>query len=346
VHLRTQTAAQSAAATKGLTGLTIPPQNWPPSRPNLPAKPRRIRGGEKLSSAGTAAAGWAGQRWLRLMEQAADGAAVVEGLEYAKLGQTRRLSIDPGRVEASVQGREFRAYTTMLRVKTFDHAEWQRVIDSMADQAIYAAKLLAGELPQNIEDVFVPLGMKLFPGDPSEIEISCTCGPARVWCKHVCCVTSLLADRLGRDPFLMFVLRGLSGEEMLERLRQRRTVAGAGTGSVAVYAPRVPGVSDEVSEPLESVLEHFWEAGPQMAELDLPIERPVVSHPLLRRLGPSPFQTANAKFPLVGLLATCYELASEAVIKSVEEGPRLALAESDLTPSQEPPSDSPSTPDE
>lgn len=311
--------------------------NWPPPRPSLPAKPRRVRGGEKMSAEGVA--GWAGQRWMRLLERAAEGPALVEGLDYARQGQTRRLGIESGRLEASVQGRQFSAYTTTLRLPPFDHAQWERVIEAMGDQAIYSAKLLSGELPQNIEDVFVPLALRLFPAEPTDVEVSCTCVPQPGWCKHACCVAALFASRLGRDPFLMFQLRGLPGEDLIERLRQRRTLTGAGLSAVPVYAPRVPGVTDEPSEPLESTLDHFWDAGPQLREIDLPIEPPTVSHPLLRRLGPSPFQSAGAKFPLVGLLATCYEVASEAAIK-----PTPGLSSAD--PSEPPPPSEPSTPDE
>lgn len=294
--------------------MTKPP-NWQ-TRPkqSLPLRPRRVRGGEKISSAGPGVGSWAGQRWVRLVEQLAAGQALVEGLDYARQGQTRRLAFTPGCIDASVQGRAYTAYTTRLKLTVFDHGQWERVVESMSDQAIYAAKLLSGELPPSIEDVFAPLGLRLFPAEAGDVTTTCNCGEAQPWCKHACCAAMLLADRLGGNPFLMFELRGLNGEELLERLRQRRTVVGAAHGAVAVYQPRVPGVSEEAQPALEDCLAHFWEAGPQLSEIDLPLEPPPVSHPLLRRLGPSPFQGPGAKFPLVGLLATCYEIAGNAAI--------------------------------
>lgn len=302
--------------------------NWQSRpKPSLPMRPRRVRGGERISSAGPAVGSWAGQRWVRLVEQLAQGQTLVEGLEYARQGQTRRLSFAPGMVEAGVQGRAYSAYTTRLKIPVFDHGQWERVIESMSDQAIYAAKLLSGELPPNIEDVFVPLGLRLFPAEAGDVATACTCGHAEQWCKHACCVAMLLADRLAGNPFLMFELRGLSGEELLERLRQRRTVVGAIQGDVAVYQPRIPGVSEEAQTPLEQCVNRFWEAGPQLAQIDLPLEPPPVSHPLLRRLGPSPFQGPGVKFPLVGLLATCYEIVSQAAINP--PGPALPVPQSE-----------------
>ncbi len=107
----------------------------------------------------------------------------------------------------------------------------------------------------------------------------------------------------------MFALRGMEGRDLLERLRQRRTIAGAAGASTQVYPQRVPGVSDAPFQALEETLDKFWEAGPGLEEIDLPLSPPAVSHPLLRRLGPSPF--TGAQFPLVGLLASCYDVIGQ-----------------------------------
>jgi len=295
-----------------------------------------VRAGIRLSSeTGEYPHSWPAQRWLRMVEASAPGDAMVAGLEYARLGQTRALTSDPGIVRATIQGSVIAPYKTSIALPTLSHEQSERVIAAMTDQAVYAAKLLAGELPANIEDVFVPLGLRLFPDD-KELTPRCTCPTARpvvpgqpagsrppppragpgskpVWCKHVCCLAYLVAERFTTDPFLIFTLRGLPREELLERLRQRRLVAGSGHESVAIYSPLIPGVTDAPAPPLEEVAGHFWELGPGIDKIDLPIAPPEVTHPLLRRLGPSPFPAG--RFPLVGLLATCYEVISNAVIR-------------------------------
>ncbi len=292
------------------------PPNWSNQpRKAVLNKPRRVRAGIKLTVEAPGEKSWAAQRWARLLESAGEGQRLVEGMEYARLGQTKRMEVHRGVIEAVVQGRQVRAYSTQLRVAPFEHEQWQNVVETMAGQAVYAAKLLAGEVPANIEDVFVPLGLKLFPTEPMEVSPACTCGEAG-WCKHVCCVAAIFAERLARDPFLMFTLRGLDSEDLLERLRQRRatTTAAAAHGAVPVYAARIPGVSDLAAPPLEECIDRYWETGPELSEVDFPIEPPQVTHPLLRRLGPSPFPAETARFPLVGLLATCYEIARNAAL--------------------------------
>jgi uncharacterized Zn finger protein len=296
-------------------------------------KPKKVRNGVRLVVGAEGevvpAGAWAAQRWLRLIEQAGEGNALVEGLEYAKEGQTKNLAITPGRVEASVQGRSDAPYATSLTLEVIGHEQWDRAVHAMSEGAIYAAKLLSAELPPNIEDVFVPLGLKLFPGGPGDARASCTCadferrqrdareaGDPAKWCKHLCCVAYLFASRLASEPFLAFALRGMDTHELLDRLRQRRQVVGAALGATPVYPARVPGVSDVDSPALDANLASFWRLGESAKELDLSPQPPQVSHPLLRRLGQSPWTGATppANFPLVGLLASCYDVISKRAV--------------------------------
>lgn len=72
------------------------------------------------------------------------------------------------------------------------------------------------------------------------------------------------------------------------------------------YAAHVPGSAEAQGGPLDACIDRFWEAGAGVDELEFALEPPAVSHPLLRRLGASPFR--ESRFPMVGLLATCYEI--------------------------------------
>lgn len=302
-----------------------------PRQPTKTKNPRKVRGGVKVSSTERASSSWAGLRFLRLMELAAGGTAQADGLEYARLGQVRRIDIGAGRVSALVQGRLPKAYRTNLEIPAFSREKWDRIVEAMIDQALYSAKLLAGEVPPSIEDVFAPLGLRLFPAESgenasTEVVPTCTCdefSDASPWCKHACCVAYAIADQLAEDPWIVFRLRGMEKDELLERLRHHRSLSSAVGGAVPVYVPKVPAVEDVPVPPLDQCAERFWEAPPGAAralrELDLAPEAPELTHPLLRRLGTSPFERAT--FPIVGLFATCYDLVTRDTAAEIPPDP-------------------------
>jgi uncharacterized Zn finger protein len=322
------------------------------------AHPRKVKNGVKLvSRSGPVTNAWAGQRWLRLVEDFSSQGAAAEGLIYARSGQARALNIATGHIHASVQGRMPSPYNVDIRLPVIRPEQWAAVLDAMTGEARHVAGLLGGEVPSNIEDIFLPLHLRLFPSEVSDLSVSCTCGqceppgisqpdpsnptapPVRPlfggWCKHVACVMTLVAERLGNDTFLIFAVRGIQRDELLEQIRARRSrqtsaraaepgsaAMPADTRPVPVYLPRLPG-ADEAATPLEQSIDHFWVAGPGLHQIELSMQQPDVSHPLLRRLGSSPFDAATgAKFPLVGLLATCYDVVTQHALE--EERTRIA----------------------
>ncbi|TVQ61430.1 MAG: hypothetical protein EA378_08645 [Phycisphaerales bacterium] len=288
----------------------------------LPMHPRRVRQGVKLlKEPPTGPSAWAGERWRRLTDALVEhfdrSSDAPEALDYAKQGQTKRLTIEDGVVRATVQGRMTRPYQVTIEVRRFDQEQREGLIRAMADQAVFAAKLLAGEMPRDIDTLLDPLGTRLIPGDARELVGSCTCKDNRDWCKHLLCVMHLVADHLAQDPFVAFRLRGLEPDDLMERLRQSRAVAAAGGAATAVYAPVLAGGGDGTGvRSLEDLAGEFWSGGDP--GVPLAIEAPSVSHPLLRRLGPSPFE--GRRFPLVGLLATCYDVISRRAIEGPGEG--------------------------
>lgn len=289
------------------------------SRKSL-TNPRRVRGGVKLKlKPDEQPTSWITQRLLRVAEEGADGQVNREGLEYARAGQTKRLTIEGTLCEGIIQGRSDKPYKTELALSQYSAHDQEQIIAAMADQMRYAAKLLAGELPSNIEDVFAPLELRLFPTEPSDLSPTCSCpdwSEESPWCKHAVCLTSLLAEHLGNEPMSVFGLHGMPGQDLIDGLRQKRAIGVQGPGPAPVLIPHIQGISDIPSPPLEDQIESFWSVGDSLEELDTPIAPPPVSCVLLRRLGPSPFL---GRFPLVGLMQTCYELIGQAALDGGDE---------------------------
>lgn len=133
-------------------------------------------------------------------------------------GQVVSITIDKGRVEDSVQGSQPRPYQVTIALQALASDDWGKLIDALSQQAIFASKLLAGEMPQDIEAVFTAVGLSLFPTRLMDLETDCSCSDWSNPCKHVAAVYYLIGEEFDRNSFLLFRLRGMSREELLERL--------------------------------------------------------------------------------------------------------------------------------
>ena len=122
---------------------------------------------------------------------------------------------------ARVQGSRSKAYRVDIGLESIGEDEWERVMDALSGRALFSARLLAGEMPADIEEAFSGAGVSLFPRK-GELRTSCTCpDPAEV-CKHTAAVHYILAERFDEDPFLLFRLRGRTAEAVISALRARR----------------------------------------------------------------------------------------------------------------------------
>ena len=146
------------------------------------------------------------------------GARLGRGRSYARKGQVLSIDIATGLVRAKVQGSSPKPYQVTIKVKPLPESDWKKLAVALAKQAIFAAKLLAGEMPQEIEQAFAAIGLSLFPEKLRDLETSCSCPDWSNPCKHVAAVYYLLGEEFDRDPFLIFRLRGMSREAFLESL--------------------------------------------------------------------------------------------------------------------------------
>jgi uncharacterized Zn finger protein len=207
-----------------------------------PARPRRVEGGIQINSTrGPVARTWWSQRFLGVLESLGVGGRLSRGRSYARAGQIVSLDVDTGGALAEVQGSRPRPYQVRVGVPAFGKAEWATVAQALADDASYAAVLLAGEMPRDIERVFEGIGLSLFPASTRDLAMDCTCPDHAVPCKHLAAVFYVLAERFDADPFQILALRGRNREALLEELRTRRAAA----AEEPVHAAALADVMDQ-----------------------------------------------------------------------------------------------------
>lgn len=200
---------------------------------------------------------WWVQRWVDLLNSYRFKKRLERGRIYAREGHILSLEYKGSKVTALVQGTAEEPYKLSIWLDAFSDEDWNYVIDSLAEQAIYSAQLLAGEMPIEIESVFTANGLSLYPFNLSELHSKCSCPDPKNPCKHIAAVYYQLGDFFREDPFVLFQLRGRSRASILEALRQRRQ----SSASTPEAIPVQPSTSPEPVPVIPTSgldLQQFW----------------------------------------------------------------------------------------
>ncbi|MBI4952972.1 MAG: SWIM zinc finger family protein [Myxococcales bacterium] len=303
---------------------------WYESAPKKPPPERGIR----MKKAGTT---WWGQRWLEALENVlrGDSARLARGRTYARAGRTHDLVVKGGKVTAKVTGSRATPYKITIELTELGAPAWKKAIDGLAEKAQFSAELLAGQMPQAIDEVFLEARASLFPTQRADLRTSCSCPDWGDPCKHVAATHYVLGEALDRDPFLLFELRGRTKDQVLDALRAARGGVGemrAKKAGGSKAAPQDASI-DVPTVKLGQVKarEYDQPRGPLPA-LHFSFEPPVTHGAVLRQLGaPTAWQgdasPADVLAPLVRAAAeTARRIALAEPSESSGPGPLSAGA--------------------
>lgn len=269
-------------------------------------KPKAARDGIKARSRrGAFATSWWAQRWIAALERLVDSGRLSRGRSYARKGQVLSIEETKDGIAARVQGSRPSPYKIKIQITPLNDAQWEQVFDALAEQAIFTAQLLAGEMPQEIESAFEAVKISLFPDRRSDLKTECSCPDYSNPCKHIAATHYILGERFDEDPFLIFRLRGRTQEQVMAALRQRRA-GGAETAEKDTEEP-------EAVVPLEQQVAHFWEFSTSVEAFSASIRPPAIEMPLLKRLGEANFVPAPG---LETLLGPAYRAIQKMAVKA------------------------------
>jgi uncharacterized Zn finger protein len=266
-------------------------RDWGPSRP------LEVEGGIRArSQRGAIGEQWWSRRFTDVLESFGMTGRLARGRNYARRGQVLGFEISTGYVTAQVQGSRPKPYRVRIQVTPLTTPQWRRVEQALAGQALFRAKLLAGEMPREIEEVFADCGTPLFPRSARDLAMSCSCPDWEVPCKHLAAVLYVLAEAFDLDPFGILAWRGRDREELLAALRLRSA------GEAEAARPLI----DVTDRPLAESVAGYWSPGMSTARLRaLPPAPATPPDLLLRTFAPPPVLVRGGD--LVALLTPVYE---------------------------------------
>src|SRR3984957_685156 len=271
-------------------------ERWPP-----PSTPIAVEGGlEARSHRGRIGDTWWSQRFITELESIGLGSRLQRGKRYARTGQVLDMDVTPGQVTATVQGSRTKPYRVFIEIRVLTPVEWDAAEAVMASSASFLAQLLAGDMPDDIEEAFAESSGTLFPASADGFESACSCPDWENPCKHVAAVYFLLAEAFDRDPFLIFAWRGRDKDELLAGLRARRRRLGSARGVGRSDPAEAPSVAesgrfgspladpDRAAVPQESNPRWPWGRDEHLAALEVRPRLAVAPDLVLRQLDSAP----------------------------------------------------------
>ena len=244
--------------------------------------PLSIKGGIRAQSPhGGHLRTWWSRRWTEALENFRLGARLGRGRNYALSGQVSTLEIRSGCVAARVQGSAQEPYDSVIRFPCVSDGAKARIVGELWQRPMLIARLLVGDLPVEIEELFLAQGCSLFPKRTGDIASQCTCPDWANPCKHLAAVYCLLGEAIAKNPLLLLTLRGVG----------RADLAGESPAEAASADGAEPSEAPGGAPP-----EHFYGAPCPEAEDFGEAPKASLAAPLIHRLGPLPFWRGQERF--------------------------------------------------
>ena len=149
------------------------------------------------------------------------------GRTYVRNGSVCHLAVAKGSIEAKVSGSEL--YTVKITVKPLPTTKWKAIKSRCSGQIGSLLELLQGRLSDHVMEVVTDRKEGLFPL-ANEIKLGCSCPDSAVMCKHVAAVLYGVGARLDAKPELLFTLRGVNHEDLIQADAERAVAAATSRG--------------------------------------------------------------------------------------------------------------------
>ena len=184
----------------------------------IPRYATGIRAQESRSGSGRS---WWAKEWARRLEAMGLKGRLGRGKNYALSGQVIEMSIEDDKVLAKVQGTRAEPYSISVEFRQPPKAIRRRILERIKSEPMLVARLLADDLPMEVETAFANEGFCLFPGGklaPGKYDMTtaCSCPDYANPCKHSTAVLLILGEEIARRPLTLLELRGIGEEELCD----------------------------------------------------------------------------------------------------------------------------------
>ena len=192
------------------------------SKKHYPVRiPRYAAGIRAQESRSGGARTWWARRWLEVLERMGLGARLGRGKHYAVSGQVTGMRLEGPHVEAQVVGTRSDPYRVTIDFRVPEGAAREAIVSRIKGEPMMAARLIADDMPTEVEQAFRDCGLDFFPGGKLapgvyDMTTACSCPDYANPCKHVSAVLLILGEEIARRPMTLLELRGIAEEDIYE----------------------------------------------------------------------------------------------------------------------------------
>ena len=192
------------------------------SKKHYPVRiPRYAAGIRAQESRSGGARTWWARRWLEVLERMGLGARLGRGKHYAVSGQVTGMRFEGPHVEAQVVGTRPDPYRVTIDFRVPEGAAREAIVARIKGEPMLAARLIADDMPTEVEQAFRDCGLDFFPGGKLapgvyDMTTACSCPDYANPCKHVSAVLLILGEEIARRPMTLLELRGIGEEDLYE----------------------------------------------------------------------------------------------------------------------------------
>jgi len=164
---------------------------------------------------------WWSREWMQRLESMGLKGRLGRGKNYAISGQVVKMEIAENRVISSVVGTRSDPYEVTIEFRMPSADARSRIISAIRNEPMLVARLLADDLPTEIEMLFRAEGFDLFPGaklapGTYDVTTQCSCPDYANPCKHSAAVLLVLGEEIARCPATLLALRGIAMEDLCD----------------------------------------------------------------------------------------------------------------------------------
>lgn len=229
--------------------------------------------------------------WLSTSWQSLIASYKIEGKGAPRV---RRLEVTIGHISAQLSASKTKSYLLELELPTLNDTTWEQIIELLSDQALFAAQMLAGNLPPDIQSVFAEANCTFLPpsldawsqagaitveekdkkkkGEDKADSITERAATDEERRQSLGAVYTMLGELFEEDPWMLLALHGRTRPQILQALRESRVNAEATPPAInghegsngsqheneyvsAFYMPRVEAENEKPRSTTEQGLE-------------------------------------------------------------------------------------------